>query len=100
MLKWFEQVEEKNSNIVCSKVRLARNWSEYVFPSKLSKEQSQEMLARLNEGLQDLGDLDERDYESAYLDELSDYSRGGYQCGVKWHRPYPNTSFVSRAPSY
>ena len=58
MLKWFEQVEEKNSNIVCSKVRLARNWSEYVFPSKLSKEQSQDMLARLNEGLQDLGDLD------------------------------------------
>lgn len=75
MLKWFEQVEEKNSNIVCSKVRLARNWSEYVFPSKLSKEQSQEMLARLNEGLQDLGDLDERDYESAYLDELSELDR-------------------------
>ena len=33
------------------------------------------MLARLNEGLQDLGDLDERDYESAYLDELSELDR-------------------------
>lgn len=75
MLKWFEQVQDGGSNIVCSRVRLARNWSEYVFPSKLSDEDSREMLRRLNEGLQDLGDMDGRDYESAYLDELSELDR-------------------------
>ena len=58
MLKWFEQVEQENTNIICSKVRLARNWAEYVFPSKLSIDESREMLARLNEGLKDLGELD------------------------------------------
>ena len=75
MLKWFEQTEQENSNIVCSKIRLARNLSEYVFPSKLSPEESKEMLARLKEGLRDLGDLDGRDYETAGLDELSELDR-------------------------
>lgn len=75
MLKWFEQAEQNSSNIICSKIRLARNWSEYVFPSRLSGEESREMLARLGEGLQDLGDVDGRDYEFAYLDELSDLDK-------------------------
>lgn len=75
MLKWFEQVQEGGTNIICSKVRLARNLSEYVFPSRLSNEDGKEMLARLHEELQDLGDADGRDYESAYLDELSELDR-------------------------
>ncbi|MCI8886778.1 MAG: ATP--guanido phosphotransferase [Hungatella sp.] len=75
MLKWFEQVEQDSSNIVCSKVRLARNWAEYVFPSRLSDEESREMLARINEGLEELGELNSRDYEAAYLNELSELDR-------------------------
>ena len=75
MLKWFEQMEQESGNIVCCKVRLARNWSEYVFPSRLSQDQSRELLSRLNEGLKDLGDLDGRDYESAYLSDLSELDR-------------------------
>ncbi|MCI8982414.1 MAG: ATP--guanido phosphotransferase [Hungatella sp.] len=75
MLKWFEQMEQESGNIVCCKVRLARNWSEYVFPSRLSQDQSRELLSRLNEGLRDLGDLDGRDYESAYLSDLSELDR-------------------------
>lgn len=75
MLKWFEQIQESGSNIVCSKVRLARNWSEYVFPSRLSNEEGRQMLARLNEGLEDLGEMDGRDYEAARLDELSELDK-------------------------
>lgn len=75
MLKWFEQIEKENSNIVCSKVRLARNWSEYPFPCRLSEKESREMISRLNEGLKDMGDLDGRDYESAYLEELPELDR-------------------------
>lgn len=91
MLKWFEQVQDNNSNIVCSKVRLARNWSEYVFPSRLSDEDGREMLARLNEGLQDLGELDGRDYESAYLDELSELDKRALK-----ERRILNSSILSR----
>ena len=74
MLKWFEQVQD-GGNIVCSRIRLARNLSEYPFPSKLSQEDGKEMLARLSEGLGDLGDMDGRDYEAAYLDELNELDR-------------------------
>lgn len=41
-------------NIIYSKVRLARNWKEYVFPSKLTDEQAEEMVGRLCEGLKDI----------------------------------------------
>lgn len=75
MLKWYEQVEQGNSNIVCSKVRLARNWSEYVFPSRLSQEESKELLARLKEGLKGLGEAQGREYESACLEDLSELDR-------------------------
>ncbi len=75
MLKWFEQIEKENSNIVYSKVRLARNWSEYVFPFRLSPEKSGEMLSRLAEGLKDLGAEEERDYEYARLEELTELDR-------------------------
>ena len=31
MSKWFEEIDSKNSNVIYSRVRLARNWDEYVF---------------------------------------------------------------------
>ncbi len=94
MLKWFEQVQDKNSNIICCKVRLARNWSEYVFPSKLSNEDGREMIDRLNEGLRDLGETDGRDYESAYLDELSELDRRA----LKERRVFNSSILERKAP--
>ena len=29
MSKWFEEIDSKNSNVIYSRVRLARNWDEY-----------------------------------------------------------------------
>lgn len=72
MLKWFEREEENRQNIISSKIRLARNWSEYVFPSRLSDEDGLEMVKRLCDGLADLGEQDGRMYETAYLNELSE----------------------------
>ena len=72
MLKWFECEEENRQNIISSKIRLARNWSEYVFPSKLSNEDSREMVRRLCDGLADLGEQDGRTYVTAYVDDLSE----------------------------
>lgn len=75
MLKWFECEETEGQNIISSKVRLARNWSEYVFPSRLTNEESLEMIKRLCDGTADLGEQDGRHYETAYFDELSDLDR-------------------------
>ena len=72
MLKWFECEEENRQNIISSKIRLARNWNEYVFPSRLSSEDASQMVKRLCDGLEDLGEKDGRVYETAYISELSE----------------------------
>lgn len=72
MRRWFEEIETVTPNIVSSRIRLARNWSEYAFPSRLDGEASAEVVSRLREGLKDLGELDDRSYVYAGLDELSE----------------------------
>ena len=58
MLKWFERVDPGRPGIISSRVRLVRNWNQYVFPSRLSQKESMEMLHRLELGLQNLNSLD------------------------------------------
>lgn len=72
MRRWFEEIDVEKPNIVSSRVRLARNWSEYVFPSRLSEEKSAEVVNRLNQGLKDLGELDGKTYTFASLKELNE----------------------------
>ncbi len=91
MLKWFECEEENRQNIISSKIRLARNWSEYVFPAKLSKEESREMVKRLCEGLADLGEQDKNQYETMYLEDLSELDRRALK-----ERRVLNASVLSR----
>lgn len=75
MLKWFEQMEGHQPNIVSSRVRLVRNWDQYRFPKSLSAAESEELVKRLEYGLKDLKELDGREYEYAYLEELDELSR-------------------------
>ncbi len=66
---------DSSRNIICSKVRLARNWSEYVFPSRLTDEQAKEMVGRLCEGLKDIdGQLNMR-YDLVDLSEIGELGR-------------------------
>ena len=44
MSKWYEKTLEEKSNIIYSRIRLARNWDEYVFPSRLDEEGSRELV--------------------------------------------------------
>lgn len=69
MGKWFDSVDNKNSNIVYSRIRLARNWDEYVFPSRMTREQCLEMLNRLKDGLKDIGDVTGCEYQYEQLEE-------------------------------
>lgn len=75
MLKWFEQTEGHQPNIVSSRVRLVRNWDQYRFPKSLSAAESEELVKRLEYGLKNLKELDGREYEYAYLEELDELSR-------------------------
>ena len=63
------------SNVIYSRVRLVRNWKEYPFPGKMTREQGAEMTARLNEGLKDIGSLDGCRYAKAELERLADLDR-------------------------
>lgn len=75
MRKWFEQTENHQPNIVSSRIRLARNWDQYRFPQSLSAMESEELVKRLEFGLKDLKELDGKEYEYAYLEELDELSR-------------------------
>lgn len=75
MMKWFEYIDEKNPGAVSSRVRLVRNWNQYVFPSRLPRKQCGEMIQRLETGLRDIGSLDGKHYEYVYLEELDELER-------------------------
>ena len=75
MNKWFEQIEGRQPNIVSSRVRLTRNLEQYRFPNSLNARESEELVKRLEYSLKDLKELDGRDYEYAYLEELDELSR-------------------------
>lgn len=75
MNKWFERMDSKSSNIVYSRIRLARNWDEYAFPSRMTKVQCGEMVKRLQEGLKSIGELDGREYQYRQLDTAQEMEK-------------------------
>jgi len=75
MMKWYEYVDQERPGVVSSRVRLVRNWDQYVFPSRLPQKECAEMIRRLELGLRDLGSLDGRSYSYIRMEELSDLER-------------------------
>ena len=75
MSKWFEKIDCKNSNVIYSRIRLARNWDEYVFPSRMTATQCGEMVERLGEGLKGLKDQDGRDLSYSQLDQMQELEK-------------------------
>lgn len=75
MTRWFEEVKNDPSNIISSRVRLARNWEEYKFPSKLADDEARIMVGRLKNELKALPERDGRDYEYQNLENLEELDR-------------------------
>ncbi|MBQ5915502.1 MAG: ATP--guanido phosphotransferase [Lachnospiraceae bacterium] len=75
MMKWYEVPESAETNVIYSKVRLVRNWSEYPFPGKMTKEQSLEMTARILSSMQGLNELDQNNYSFSYLHQMTDLEK-------------------------
>lgn len=75
MSRWFEGIDSKSSNVIYSRVRVARNWDEYVFPSRMTPAQCSEMVERLREGLKELHDLDGHEYAYSRLDQMQELEK-------------------------
>lgn len=60
MTRWYEEVKNDPSNVIFSRVRLARNWEEYKFSAKLSDSEAKELIERLKAAFSDLPERDGR----------------------------------------
>jgi protein arginine kinase len=74
-MKWYEEVDKERPGVVSSRVRLVRNWDQYVFPSRQSEKDSEEMLRSLECGLRDIGSVDGREYHYTLLSDLKTLDR-------------------------
>lgn len=75
MAKWYEETGRDGSNVIVSRVRLVRNWKEYPFPGKMTREESREMTGRLSQMFGDIGALDDTRFERMDLERLSDLQK-------------------------
>ena len=66
MSRWFEKVENDNSAVISSRIRLSRNWNGYRFPCRLENEEAAAMVRRLKQELRGLPEAEEQTFE--YLD--------------------------------
>lgn len=75
MSKWFEEIGQSRSNIIYSRIRLARNWDEYPFPSALETGQREEVVNRLKENLEFLEEDEGSRYQYRRLDSMQDLDK-------------------------
>lgn len=75
MTRWFEQTGQELTGVISSRVRLVRNWNQYVFPSRLPRGECAEMVRRLENGLKDIGSVDGKSYECINLEDVSELDR-------------------------
>lgn len=75
MMRWFEEVKNDPSNIISSRVRLARNWEEYKFPSRLEDKEARTMIGRLKAEFRDLPERDGRDFGYQDLETMEELDK-------------------------
>lgn len=75
MDRWFEIPKDPESNVVYSRVRLVRNWADYPFSGRMTKEQSLEMTERLCGVLKDLNGPDGRPCRVLKLQDCSNLEK-------------------------
>ena len=70
MLKWYQDTENQHDVFLASRIRLVRNLEHYPFPEKLSEEDSKELVGKLENGLQGIGEADGRSFLTVPLSSL------------------------------
>ena len=74
MLKWYEEQGSNDDIVISSRVRLARNLSNYPFSKKISEEQAKKLVSEVGECLQEYKD-DDGKYFSCTLASFSEMER-------------------------
>lgn len=75
MMRWYEEVKNDPSNIISSRVRLARNWEEYKFPARLEENEARIMIGRLKSEFRDLPERDGRDFEYQDFESMEELDK-------------------------
>ena len=75
MMRWYEEVKNDPSNVISSRVRLARNWEEYKFPARLEETEARIMIGRLKSEFRDLPDRDGRDFEFQDFESMEELDK-------------------------
>ena len=63
MLKWYQETENQHDVFVAGRIRLVRNLEHYPFPLKLSGEDAGELVGKLENGLENIGSVDGKNYK-------------------------------------
>lgn len=79
MARWYEEVENDSSNIVSSRVRLARNWEEYKFPSRLGDKEARGMIQRLQAELQEFSGLLGQGFQYTNLETMKELDKMAFR---------------------
>lgn len=95
MMKWYERVDREKPAVISSRIRLVRNWNQYVFPSRLTPDAGEEMIRQLKYGLRELGTADGRDYEYEDLQKLSELDKKA----LRERRVINSTIAAKKAPA-
>lgn len=95
MMKWYERVDRERPAVISSRIRLVRNWNQYVFPSRLTPDAGEEMIRQLKYGLRELGTADGRDYEYEDLQKLSELDKKA----LRERRVINSTIAAKKAPA-
>ena len=75
MDKWYQQPEQAGQNILCSRVRLTRNFRDWVFPSKLSEAEGARLVRELGRTAEELRLSDGSGLALLELSGVSDLDR-------------------------
>lgn len=76
MTKWYEQVRiQPRNNYISSRIRLARNWSEYCFPHALPVKDAAGMIKRMSEGLEEFRTQAGEEFQEELISEIPEIQR-------------------------
>lgn len=71
MLRWFEETGSNDDVVISSRIRLARNITEFPFSTRITSEQTEEMLHYVNDKISGLKELEGyKSYNMNLLDKL------------------------------
>ena len=84
MHKWYENQEDSLAVVVASRIRILRNFKSYLFPTRLTNEQKSDLSILVEDKLNQLPVVLEKNLENYMLNEISDTNRNALRERQDW----------------